>query len=161
MPSTKYDYKQHHYTPPTHQSEVRQYRGLESGQKTSQIRVFRQSEVLEFCDLVLVKDKLVEDNAYAQSLGYKDTLVPNGLLGGTVSDILGTKLPGRGTNWLKQKYLFLAPICPGEEITTTVEIIRLRPEKDLVNLRTTLTNQSGKIAVDGEALVWVSDLVAS
>jgi acyl dehydratase len=46
----------------------------------------------------------------------------------------------------------------GEIITATVEITRLRPEKDLVNLRSTCTNSTGAIVCSGETLVWVSDL---
>jgi acyl dehydratase len=83
--------------------------------------------------------------------------VPGGLLGGMFSDLLGTKLPGRGTNWLKQSLRLPAPAVPGEAITATVEIIRLRPEKDLVNLRTVCTTAGG-IVCEGEALVYVKDL---
>jgi acyl dehydratase len=101
---------------------------------------------------------IFKDRDHAQSLGFRDMPLPGGLLGGIVSDLLGTQLPGRGTNWLKQKYHFLKPTYPGEEITARVEIIRLRPEKELVNLRTILTNWNGEFVVDGEALVWVSDL---
>ena len=79
-------------------------------------------------------------------------------MGGVVSNVLGTQLPGRGTNWLKQKFCHLNPAYPDEDITGKVEVIRLRPEKDLVNLRTTLTNEDDVIVVDGEALVLVSDL---
>ena len=74
------------------------------------------------------------------------------------SDLLGTKLPGRGTNWLKQSLRFPAPAFPGEPITATVEIIRLRPDKDLVNLRTVCANAAG-VVCEGEALVLVKDLV--
>ena len=43
-------------------------------------------------------------------------------------------------------------------ITATVEIIRLRPEKELVNLQTICTNPAGDIVCHGEALVLVRDL---
>ncbi len=59
-----------------------------------------------------------------------------GQVGGMISDLLRTNLPGRGTNWLKQRYGFPAPARVGEQITARVQAIRLRPEKDLVNLRT-------------------------
>jgi acyl dehydratase len=79
-------------------------------------------------------------------------------LGGLFSFLLGTRLPGRGTNWLKQRLVFPRPAYPGQEITARVEITRLRPEKELVNLRTTCTNPQGEIICDGEALVLVKDL---
>ncbi len=158
IPGTRPDFKQTSYAPPEYQSEANQHRGLKVGDNVSQARVFSLDDIFQFCELISERNSVYLDSVYAQSLGFQGTPISGGLLGGTVSDILGTKLPGRGTNWLKQKYHFLAPAYPGEGITTNVEIIRLRPEKDLINLRTTLTNPRGDVVVDGEALVWVSDL---
>ncbi len=97
---------------------------------------------------------------YASLAGIAQTprVVPEPLLGGVFSYLLGTKLPGRGTNYLKQHLEFPKPAFVGEEITATVEIIRLRPEKELVNLRTLCTNPRGEIVCAGEALVLVKDL---
>ena len=43
-------------------------------------------------------------------------------------------------------------------MSLTVEVIRLRPEKELVNLRTICANPRGEIVCQGEALVLVKDL---
>lgn len=83
--------------------------------------------------------------------------VPGPLLGGLFSQLLGTVLPGRGTNWLKQSLSFPEPAHTGQELTATVEIIRLRPAKQLVNLRTTCVNPAGALVCLGEALVLVRD----
>jgi len=85
-------------------------------------------------------------------------IVPGPLLGGMISCLLGTQLPGRGTNWLKQRLEYPAPAFVGEEITATAQVIRLRPEKELVNLQTICTNARGEIVCQGEALVLVKDL---
>ena len=50
--------------------------------------------------------------------------VPGPLLGGLFSQLLGTVLPGRGTNWLKQSLSCPEPAHTGQDITTTVEFIR-------------------------------------
>ena len=57
-------------------------------------------------------------------------IVPTGLLMGLISSILGTKLPGRGTNWLKQKLFFPEAAFTGEEITTIMEVTSVRPGKE-------------------------------
>jgi acyl dehydratase len=102
--------------------------------------------------------KLYRDGAYAGKLGFKSAPIPGALLGGMFSYLLGTKLPGRGTNWLKQKLFFPEAAYPQEELTASVEVVRLRPEKDLVNLRTAAKNPLGNLVCRGEALVLVKDL---
>jgi len=118
---------------------------LQLGQTASAIRIFTPADLAEYADLT-------GDVAWANA-----NRIPGGLLGGMFSDLLGTKLPGRGTNWLKQTLRFPAPAAPGDPIMATVEIIRLRPEKALVNLRTICTAGTG-IVCEGEALVYVKDL---
>jgi acyl dehydratase len=157
-PGAKVNYGQVPFDVPQYESEPQAHRGLEIGQMVQKTRMISPDDLGEFIDLVDEINPIYIDPDHARSLGFRDVLLPGGLLGGMVSDLLGTELPGRGANWLKQKYHFLNPAYPNDEITTTVEIIRIRPEKDLVNLRSTLTNQKDEIVVDGESLVWVSDL---
>lgn len=129
-------------------------KGLAVGQKASATRVFTAADVAGY--RVLTGDV---------GLGFGDQTpradamaVPGPLLAGMFSDLLGTRLPGRGTNWLKQQLAFPSPAYLGETITAVVEIIRLRPEKELANLRTTCTNPAGQPVCTGEALVLVRDL---
>ncbi len=84
--------------------------------------------------------------------------VPGPLLGGLFSYLLGTQLPGRGTNWLKQRLAYPLPAYIDEELVAEVEVIRLRPEKALVNLATVCRNPAGDTVCEGEALVLVADL---
>ena len=116
------------------------------------------ADLLEYRDLSGDTNPAFSDAAYAQALGWPAPQVPGGLLGGLFSFLLGTRLPGRGTNWLKQRLAFPAPCYAGQEVTARVEIVRLRPEKDLVNLRTTCTAPGGQVVCEGEALVLVKDL---
>ncbi|WP_025745881.1 hypothetical protein [Kallotenue papyrolyticum] len=87
-----------------------------------------------------------------------EATVPEPLIGALFSCLLGTALPGRGTNYLKQRLTFHAPARVGERLTATVEIVRLRPEKALVNLRTTCLGDGGRLICEGEALVLAKDV---
>ena len=84
--------------------------------------------------------------------------VPEPLIGALFSYLLGVKLPGLGTNYLKQETRFHAPARIGEELTASVRVTRLRPEKHLVDLATTCRNADGDIICDGRALVYVRDV---
>jgi acyl dehydratase len=74
------------------------------------------------------------------------------------SDLLGTRLPGRGTGWMKQTLRYPSPAHLGEALSATVTITRLRADKELVNLATRITAPGGRVVCDGEALVLVRNL---
>jgi acyl dehydratase len=78
---------------------------------------------------------------------------------GMISSLLGMALPGQGTNYLKQETRWLNPIAPGGCVQTQVTITRLRPEKNLVDLLTLTTDDTGTILAQGRALVSARDVV--
>jgi len=133
-------------------------RGLALGQRAETRRVFSARDLAEYVDLARDPNPLFTDESFARRQGQDGLLVPGGLLGGMVSFLLGTRLPGQGTNYLKQRLEFPAPACTGRELVATVEVVRLRPEKQLVNLATTVWDRAGTIVCRGEALVLVSDV---
>lgn len=79
--------------------------------------------------------------------------VPEPLIAGLFSTLLGTRLPGAGTNYLKQSMTFLSAAIVGEPLRAVVEITSVRPEKGLVRLSTTCTADAGRVVCQGEALV--------
>ncbi|MDQ4076016.1 MAG: MaoC family dehydratase [Chloroflexota bacterium] len=122
-------------------------KGFQIGQSATAKRRFTEADVAEFHGLA----------GGVRPQGYEAT-IPGPLIGAIFSYLLGTELPGYGTNYLKQSLTFLAPAYPDEELTATVEVTRLRPEKELVNLRTVCINSRGEVICAGEALVLVRDV---
>ena len=92
--------------------------------------------------------------------GSAASAVPEPLINALFSYLLGVKLPGQGTNYLKQESEFLDVARVGELLTARVEITRLRPEKHLVDLRTTCAGEAGRVISEGRALVYVEDVAA-
>jgi acyl dehydratase len=104
---------------------------------------------------------LAELAEYAELAGGSTTAaVPGGLLGSLFSCLLGARLPGPGTNYLKQRLEFHRPAHTLQELVASVEVIRVRPDKHLANLSTLCTNVAGEVICSGEALVLVSDLAS-
>lgn len=134
------------------------HKGLSIGQSASSQRVFYQADLEEYVRLSGDQNPHYQMNPQSDPTEEFQCKVPPGLFGGLISDLLGTKLPGPGTNWLKQKFYYHIPAYAGDEIQGSVEIVRIRSEKDLVNLRTTCFNSKNEIVCDGEALVYVKDL---
>ena len=134
------------------------FKGMELGQRAETGRTFTAADLAEYASLTGDSNPIITDAEYARSAGLEGVLVPGGLLGGLFSYLLGTQLPGPGTNYLKQRLYFPNPAYAEHELVASVEIVRLRPEKQLVNLRTVCTDPSGRIVCHGEALVLVSDV---
>lgn len=84
--------------------------------------------------------------------------LPEPLIGALFSYLLGVELPGRGTNYLKQQTEYLQTAQIGERLTATVEITRIRADKQLVDLATTCVNDVGDVLARGRALVLVRDV---
>jgi len=133
-------------------------KGIKIGQRAETRRAFGLHDLAEYVNLAGDANPLFSDVGFARRLGFAGLPVPGPLLGGMISLLLGTRLPGQGTNYLKQRLEFLAPAYTDQELTAAVEVIRLRPEKQLVNLVTTCFNSAGEVVCRGEALVLVSDV---
>lgn len=121
------------------------YKHLAAGQTASVRRTFTPDDITEFLQLA----------ALSAESGAMHVAPP--LFAGMISALLGMTLPGKGTNYLKQRYTFFAEALPGEELTASVEIVRIRAEKALVNLQT-LCHVGGRIIAEGEALVLAKDV---
>jgi 3-hydroxybutyryl-CoA dehydratase len=90
---------------------------------------------------------------YAKNTFFKTRIAHGMLSAGFISTVIGTKLPGTGSIYVKQDLRFLAPVRIGDTITARVEVIEIIAEKKLVRLKTTCINQEGTQVLDGEAVV--------
>jgi 3-hydroxybutyryl-CoA dehydratase len=109
------------------------------GQCASVSKAFSKSELAEFAALT--------------ATNWPISTVPGALIGGLFSYLLGTKLPGSGTIYLKQSLTFSLPASPDQELIATVEITGIRPDKGLITLKTFCSDTAGNIICTGEALV--------
>ena len=90
---------------------------------------------------------------YAKKTFFKTRIAHGMLSAGLISTVIGNKLPGTGSIYVKQNLSFLAPVRIGDTITACVEVIEIIAEKKRVRLRTTCINQEGTLVLDGEAVV--------
>lgn len=124
-------------------------KGMEIGMSASITRLFSEADRETYCFVAGIAGQDERDGHHR---------LPGPLIGGLFSFLLGTDLPGFGTNYLKQRLEFPKPAFYGEELTATVTIVRLRPDKNLVNLETTCHNAAGELVCTGEALVLAKDV---
>jgi 3-hydroxybutyryl-CoA dehydratase len=93
------------------------------------------------------------DEEYAKKT-YFGTRIAHGLLSaGFISTVLGNRLPGPGSVYLRQELTFLGAVKIGDTITAAVEVVEIDTVKGRVRLLTTCDNQEGKRVLTGEAVV--------
>jgi 3-hydroxybutyryl-CoA dehydratase len=90
---------------------------------------------------------------YAKNTFFKTRIAHGMLVAGLISAVLGSKLPGPGTVYMRQELDFMAPVKIGDTVTARVEVIEINTEKKRVKLKTTCTNQEGTVVLDGQALI--------
>lgn len=84
---------------------------------------------------------------------YKGRLAHGLLTASLISAVIGTKLPGIGTLYLKQDLEFLEPVFVGDTIKATVEVKEINIAKNIAILDTFCINQNGVTVIKGIAIV--------
>ncbi|MGZ7087276.1 MAG: FAS1-like dehydratase domain-containing protein [Ilumatobacteraceae bacterium] len=87
-------------------------------------------------------------------------IVQGGVTSGLLNAVVAEDLPGPGSVFLRVDWSFRAPVRPGDEITAEVEVLDVRHDKPIFNLRTTITRQDGTVVLDGSVLVYREPLIA-
>ncbi len=90
---------------------------------------------------------------YAKRTFFKMRIAHGMLLAGFISAVMGNKLPGPGTIYIKQELHFLAPVYVGDTVTARAELVETIPAENRARFKTTCFNQVGKVVLDGEAIV--------
>jgi len=114
---------------------------------------FSQEDVNAFAAVTGDNNPIHLDEAYAAQTIFKRRIV-HGMLGASVlSKIFGTRYPGEGTIYLKQNLTFLSPMYTDIVYTAFVEVVEVISEKARARVRTHISDASGTIVIDGEALI--------
>lgn len=93
------------------------------------------------------------DEEYSKKT-YFGTRIAHGMLSaGFISAVMGNRLPGPGTVYLRQELTFLGAVMIGDTITARVEVTEIDTVKGRIKLLTTCDNQEGKRVLTGEAVV--------
>ncbi|MCP4020575.1 MAG: hypothetical protein GY729_01930 [Desulfobacteraceae bacterium] len=129
------------------------YKDMEIGQHVSNTRQFIQDDIEKYAALTGDHNPLCLNAGFAKGIGLDSCIIPGPLLSGMFSSLLGTRLPGRGVNWLKQKLHFPEPAYIGETITAKVTIVRFRPKKALINLYGTCFTSDKRVVCQAESLM--------
>ena len=94
---------------------------------------------------------------YASSTSFKKRVCSGMFLSSFFSRLVGMYLPGKHALHISQSLNFVNPCFIGETITVGGKVIDKSPATKIIKLETTITNESGKRIIDGNAQVIVRD----
>ena len=94
------------------------------------------------------------DAEAAKSSIFGERIAHGMLSAGLISAVLGTRLPGPGSLYMRQSLRFAAPVRIGDTVKATVTVTALNPEKKRATLSTFCTVR-GDVVIDGEAYIQV------
>ncbi len=125
------------------------------GQSCEMTKSFSLDEVQQFALLSLDNNPLHLDEAYAKDGLFGRRIVHGYLSASLFSAIIGTKMPGPGSVYLKQDLNFRKPVYHNDPIRAVVTVKDINKEKSILYLSTVCYNAHEDVVIDGEAIVKV------
>jgi 3-hydroxybutyryl-CoA dehydratase len=133
--------------------KITKYSDIRMGQSAEVIHTITEDDIRTFGDLSGDYNPLHFDENWAKTTMFGGRIAHGLLTASFISTAIGMHLPGAGTIYIGQSMRFLSAVKIGDTITARVEVVNLDDEKERVTLKTTCTNQKGKLVLDGEAQV--------
>ncbi len=125
---------------------------LEIGDTASFTKTLSETDVYLFAGITGDMNPAHVDAVSAAQGMFKQRIAHGMLSGSFISTVLAMQLPGPGTIYVGQNLQFRGPVFIGDTITAKVECTE-KTERGWAKFKTTVTNQDGKLVVDGDATV--------
>ena len=130
------------------------FEDLHIGQSASLAKTITEADILMYSAVSLDTNPVHIDAEAAKASIFGERIAHGMLSAGLISALLGTRLPGPGTLYMRQTLRFAAPVKSGATVKATVEVTALNPEKKRATLKTTCS-VGDELVIEGEAYVQV------
>jgi acyl dehydratase len=124
------------------------------GQRAERSRLVARRDIDLFTDISGDRNPLHYDEAAAAATPVGRIIVQGGITSAILNAVVAEDLPGPGTVFLHVDWSFKAPVRPGDTITGSVEVLSVRTDKPITELKTTVTRDDGTVALEGKALCY-------
>ena len=128
------------------------------GQRAARSRQIESEDIRRFTEISGDRNPLHYDEAAARASRFGEIIVQGGVTSAILNAVVAEDLPGPGTVFLHVDWSFKAPVRPGDTITGAVEVVKVREDKPITELRTTVTRGDGVVALEGTALCYTVPL---
>ncbi len=128
------------------------------GQRAERTREVLQRDIELFTAISGDRNPLHYDEDLAKATSFGGIIVQGGVTSAILNAVVAEDLPGPGTVFLHVDWNFKAPVRPGDKITGAVEVLKVRDDKPITTLKTTVTRDDGTLVLEGEALCYTMPL---
>lgn len=124
--------------------------GLCVGQRARRTKTVTARDVDLYADITGDRNPLHFDPEFAARTRFGRLVAQGGITAGMLNALVAMDLPGPGTVFMSQSLRYLAPTYLGDTLTAEVEVLALKPDKPVCQIKTTITNQDGTVVLEGE-----------
>jgi acyl dehydratase len=124
--------------------------GLRVGQRARRTQTVTAREVELYAQITGDRNPLHFDTDFAARTRFGRLVAQGGIASGMLNALVAMDMPGAGTVFLSQTLTYKAPTYLGETLTAEIEVLSLKPDKPVCQLRATVTNQAGAVLLEGE-----------
>ena len=129
------------------------YSELQIGDSATFTKTVSETDIYLFAGITGDMNPAHVDAVSAANGMFKQRIAHGMLSASFISTVLAMQLPGPGTIYAGQNLQFRAPVLIGDTVTARVECTEKIEARGWAKFKTTVTNQDGKLVVDGEATV--------
>jgi acyl dehydratase len=123
---------------------------IQVGQKARRSKTVTARDVELYAEITGDRNPLHFDAAFAAGTRFGRLVAQGGITSGMLNALVAMDLPGPGTVFMSQSLKYLAPTYLGDTLTAEVEVLAVKPDKPVCQLRATITNQDGTVVLEGE-----------
>jgi acyl dehydratase len=120
------------------------------GSRATWTRTITAEDVASYAAITGDRNPLHFDADFAARTRFGRLVAQGGIASGMLNALVAMDLPGAGTVFMSQTLSYKAPTYLGDQLTAEVEVLSLKPDKPVCQLRATITNQDGTVILEGE-----------
>lgn len=129
------------------------YDAFRVGDRVTFAKTIGEADVLLFAAVSGDNYPLHVDAEYAKTTRFGQRAVHGMLSASLMSTVVGMLLQKPGGIYVEQTLRFRRPVFIGDTLTATAEVVELLPETRRMRARMQVTNQLGKVVVEGDGLL--------
>ena len=125
---------------------------LNVGQRAAFTKTITEADISHFIAITGDVNPLHVNKTFAGRTFFKRPIAHGMLAGALFSHIVGMLMPGTGAIYRSQSLSFLRPVYVGDTLTASLEITRIDPAAEIIEMRGTIRNQHDDKVIQGQSV---------